>query len=82
MYVNPGGTSIVPTLVPAKYPIAHPIAVDVTPAVGPRRMLTANMIMGAKLMVESGGGNGMAIIVVTAINAAMTPVNATFFDGE
>ena len=82
MYTNPGGTIIVPMLVPAKYPMAHPIAVDVTPTVGPIRILTANMIMGAKFMVESGGGNGMAIIVVTAINAAMTPVNATFFDGE
>ena len=38
------------------------------------------MTIGAKLIVESGGGSGMAIIVVTAINAAITPVNAAFFD--
>ena len=71
---------IVPKLVPAKYPMAQPIAVDVTPTVEPRRMLTVNMIMGAKLIVDSGGGRGIAIIVVTAINAAITPVNAAFFD--
>jgi small basic protein len=33
-------------------------------------------------MVESGGGNGMAINVVTAIRADITAVKAAFFDGE
>ena len=56
MYRNPGGTIIVPRLVPAKYPMPHPIAVQVNPIHGPRRMHTANIITGAKLMVESGGG--------------------------
>jgi hypothetical protein len=35
------------------------------------------MAIGAKVSVESGGGNGMAIIVVTAIKAAIIDVRAT-----
>ena len=42
-------------------------------------MHTVNMITGAKLMVERGGGKGIAIIVVTAISAAITPVNDNLF---
>jgi len=67
-------------LVPAKYPMAHPMAVAVAPILEPSRMLTANIITGAKLTVESGGGSGMAIMVVTAIKADITAVRATFFD--
>jgi hypothetical protein len=60
--------------------MADPIAAETNPPDGPRRMLATNMIIGAKVMVESGGGIGMAIIVVTAINAVMTDVRATTLD--
>jgi hypothetical protein len=42
-------------------------------------MLVANIIIGAKVMVESGGGIGIAVIVITAIRADMTDVRATIF---
>jgi len=41
-------------------------------------MPTTNMIMGAKVRVESGGGIGIAVIVVTAIKADITAVIANF----
>jgi hypothetical protein len=52
------------------------MAAEINPADGPRRMLVMNMAIGAKVIVESGGGIGMAIIVVTAIKAAMIDVKA------
>jgi hypothetical protein len=61
------------------YPIPDPIAADANPADGPKRMLVTNMIIGAKVMVEIGGGTGMAVAVNTAIKADMTDVKATLF---
>ena len=63
-------------LAPARNPRAEPMAAEINPADGPRRMLVMNMAIGAKVIVESGGGIGMAIIVVTAIKAAMIDVKA------
>jgi hypothetical protein len=57
----------------------HPITVAATPSRGPRKMQVTNMITGARLMDERGGGRGMARIVVTAIRAARMEVNATVF---
>ena len=82
MYKYPGKTMMVPKLVPAKYPMAHPKAVATVPISTPNKMLTTKITTGAKFMVESGGGSGMAIMVVTAINAAIIAVKETFLDGE
>jgi hypothetical protein len=61
---------------PAMNPIAEPIADETKPTEGPKRILVINMAIGAKVNVESGGGNGMAIIVVTAIKADIIDVKA------
>jgi hypothetical protein len=71
-----------PRLVPTKYPMLHPMAVAVTPIDHPKRMVMTKIMIGAKLMVERGGGKGIAIMVVTAINADIIPVKDAFFDGE
>jgi hypothetical protein len=57
--------------------MAEPMAAEINPTEGPRRMLVMNMAIGAKVIVESGGGIGIAIIVVTAIKAAIIDVKAT-----
>jgi hypothetical protein len=56
------------------------MAVAAPPTFGPKRMATVKIITGAKFMVESGGGRGMAIMVVTAINAAIIAVKEIFLD--
>jgi hypothetical protein len=64
------------------YPIPDPIAAETNPTRGPKRILVMNMAIGANVIAETGGGTGMEIAVKTAINAAMTPVNATIFVSE
>jgi hypothetical protein len=58
------------------------MAVAVTPIDHPKRMVMTKIMIGAKLMVERGGGKGIAIMVVTAIRADIIPVKDAFFDGE
>jgi hypothetical protein len=54
----------------------EPIADDTSPSHGPIKMPVANMAIGAKVMVDSGGGIGIAVIVVTAIKADMVTMKA------
>jgi hypothetical protein len=67
---------MVPMLAPTRNPMAEPMAAEIKPAEGPKRILVMNMAIGAKVNVESGGGNGIAIIVVTAIKADIIDVRA------
>jgi len=76
IYRNAGGTAIVPMFAPAKNPMPEPMAVDTSPIQGPIKILATNMAIGAKVIVDSGGGIGTAIIVVTAIKADITPIRA------
>jgi len=78
MPINPGGTIIDPMLAPARKPSADPIEDETRAGTGPISIPTTNMIMGAKVRVESGGGIGIAVIVVTAIKADITAVIANF----
>lgn len=73
---------MVPTLAPAINPTPEPIADDMNPSHGPIKIQVANMAKGAKVMVESGGGMGIAIMVVTAIRAAMIAVRASLTAGR
>jgi hypothetical protein len=41
-------------------------------------MPATKMAIGAKVIVDSGGGIGMANVVVTAIKADITPIRANF----
>jgi hypothetical protein len=68
---------MVPIVVPATNPMADPIAADTNPAFGPRRILVTKMITGARVKVESGGGSGIAVIVITATRPDRTEVKAT-----
>jgi len=68
---------MVPMLDPAKKPKPEPIAVAISPIQGPIRMAVMKMAMGAKVIVDKGGGIGIAIIVVTAIKADITAVKAS-----
>src|SRR3989337_4449612 len=65
-------------LAPAKNPMPEPMADDTSPIHGPIKMPVTNMAIGAKVIVDSGGGIGIAIIVVTAIKADITPIRANF----
>ena len=76
--MNPGGTMIDPMLAPAKKPSADPMEAETRAGTGPISIPTTNMIMGANVRVESGGGIGTAVIVVTAIKADITAVIANF----
>lgn len=68
---------MVPTLLPAKNPMPEPIADATKVGKAPRSIPVTNITMGAKVRVESGGGIGIAVIVVTAIKAAIIDVAAS-----
>jgi len=58
-------------------PRPEPMVAATNPIHGPIRMLVMNMAIGAKVMVDKGGGIGMAITVVTAVKADITAVKAS-----
>jgi hypothetical protein len=60
--------------------MADPMAAETNPDDGPRRMLVTNMMIGANVIVESGGGKGIAVAVITAVNAVITDVKARILD--
>lgn len=68
---------MVPTLEPPRKPMPDPMAEATRAGRGPRRIPVTNMTIGARVNVESGGGMGIAVIVVTAIKAAITDVAAS-----
>lgn len=76
--INPGGTLIDPIVAPPRKPSPDPMIEEIRAGIGPMSIPTTNITIGASVMVESGGGMGIAVTVVTAINADMIAVMANF----
>ena len=53
-------------------PIADPNRADTNPTLGPRNIDPTKIAAGARVIVESGGGNGNAATVRTATRADIT----------
>ena len=53
-------------------PITDPRSAETKPTLGPRKIEPTNIAAGAKVMVDSGGGNGNDATVKTAMRADIT----------
>jgi len=70
---DPGGVpAAVPIVDAIVKPIADPNSADTNPTLGPRNIEPTKIAAGARVIVDSGGGNGNAVTVRIAIRADIT----------